>query len=183
MAGLDESLFKMKKRIIERFLSADKRAVIEELRAQGDLNIQALKSMDALFLCYQVFPIIVLYAVIMLGSFFSHSMVIAFMVTVCVFPLLYFLANKAWGAYVKPYLSGRPVQGIIKKVGYACNGHLSAEVINIETNIQKRVDLSLIHNRKDIKKGHTVSYFECDMICATLADPISLQKFCLKKFC
>ena len=173
----------MKKRIVERFLSADKRAVIEELRAQNDLNIDALKSMDALFLCYQVFPIIVLYAVIMLGSFFSHSMMIAFMVTVCVFPLLYFLANKAWDAYVKPYLSGRPVQGIIKKVGYgyACNGHLSVEVINIGTNVQKRMDLSLIHNRKDIKKGYTVSYFECDMICATLADPINMKRFCLKK--
>ena len=171
----------MKKRIIERFLFADKRAVIEELRAQDDLNIEALKRMNLMFVLYCLIPLFFFYVLMLTGVFIKPVLIILAAIVLIVLPTPRSCANRIWDKFYKPYLFGTRAKGVVRKKSWGTLGDVILNVVNADTGVEKRIELQMRQSRKNIKKGNEVSYFECDGEYATRDDPHSMMAFCLKK--
>ena len=171
----------MKKRIIERFLSADKRAVIEELRTQDDLNIEALKCINRMFVLYCLIPLFFFYALMLTGVFIKLVLIILAAIVLIALPTPWSCANRIWDKFYKPYLFGTRVTGVVRKKSWGTLGDVILNVVNADTGVEKRIELQMWQSRTNIKKGHEISYFECDGEYATRDDPHSMMVFCLKK--
>lgn len=166
----------------ELFYPKELKEVIADLRAKGDLNEVALKTMQKNFL-YACYPLPIINILMLAPLFFVENLsytvpVLYFVVSLFYIPFLYY---RIWITYYEPFVNGMLNFGYVKNVHVWFNGDRRVYLIDTDLGAKAQLRITWPCPIKVPKAHQKLEFYTSTRGHSVLASEDYMKMYCLQK--